>query len=488
MTRATTLFAYLAVAGCGVPPPSDPWNQPTGDARYVWNQAGVFPSDAREPLIRLPRVVFRMGHSAAITSVALSDDGELALTGSKDGTARLWRAQEGDLLTVFGGRGPVHAVAFTADGVWTGHDESFAFWTLDGLGFAENEALLAVSNEVWRWTSQGASQTGSAQGPYPLGPRGASLKRAGGMFRVGRTWGERLLLIGTASSVAFSPSEELLVTAGKSDSLTLWDLTEAHPGGRLVETDFRPTALAASPDGAVVAAGAWIAHDLLGTPQLDPSRPQHPELVVEGTNTSHRLRGALEGDPVPAALPAVWSAADVEVTLGASQDTLSMLGITLDLEGAGKRHARPVESTGGVYAAAETTTADAKLLGEDDIGPLLEAAARAPKDTNAHLFVVGIDTYDELDRVKFAAHTARTVKQAAQTTLGVPAENTHVLLAGKGTRATTAPTRTRMNNRLKKTLRAAFRRHALLLLRRPRGQHARSAEPAAPSRRREGLS
>nr|WP_239098698.1 caspase family protein [Micromonospora qiuiae] len=69
------------------------------------------------------------GHTAAILSVAISDDASLAVTGSRDATARLWRlddfVQHGAALT--GHDGGARAVAFARSGdqfvVVTGDDE-----------------------------------------------------------------------------------------------------------------------------------------------------------------------------------------------------------------------------------------------------------------------------------------------------------------------------------------------------------------------------
>lgn len=57
------------------------------------------------------------GHTDEVLSVAFSPDGRRILTGSSDGTARLWDAASGDeLLTLEGHEPGVSFVAFSSDG------------------------------------------------------------------------------------------------------------------------------------------------------------------------------------------------------------------------------------------------------------------------------------------------------------------------------------------------------------------------------------
>src|SRR5438132_249976 len=57
------------------------------------------------------------GHTSAVTSVALSDDGKHLVTGSWDKTAILWDTASGKLLQSFQGHpAGVNSVALTGDG------------------------------------------------------------------------------------------------------------------------------------------------------------------------------------------------------------------------------------------------------------------------------------------------------------------------------------------------------------------------------------
>src|SRR5205085_1105963 len=58
-----------------------------------------------------------LGHRTAIAAVALSGDGQVALSGSNDWTLRLWDTETGDCLRAFEGhRSYVDAVALSGGG------------------------------------------------------------------------------------------------------------------------------------------------------------------------------------------------------------------------------------------------------------------------------------------------------------------------------------------------------------------------------------
>jgi WD40 repeat protein len=57
------------------------------------------------------------GHSAPVTAAVFSPDGRHILTGSEDGTARLWDAATGSALGVMrSARSAIRSVAFAGDG------------------------------------------------------------------------------------------------------------------------------------------------------------------------------------------------------------------------------------------------------------------------------------------------------------------------------------------------------------------------------------
>jgi len=74
-----------------------------------------------------------IGHTGDVTSCRFSRDGNLAATGSTDGTARIWDPATGDLLGVIRGTGvEVRTVAFSHDGsqLLIGSESGAALWQL----------------------------------------------------------------------------------------------------------------------------------------------------------------------------------------------------------------------------------------------------------------------------------------------------------------------------------------------------------------------
>jgi WD40 repeat protein len=150
------------------------------------------------------------GHSSFITSIAFSHDGRFMLTGSDDKTARLWDAATGTEIRRFVGHSSwVSSVAFS-------HDDRFV---LTGGGFNDGTAA-----RLWDAAT------------------GAELRR----FK-GDAYGE------SSESVAFSPDDRQVATCS-STLVWLWDVAT---GNVLHRFQVRPLvySVAFSPDGRTLLAG-----------------------------------------------------------------------------------------------------------------------------------------------------------------------------------------------------------------------------------------
>ncbi len=75
-----------------------------------------------------------LGHEGAVATVAISPDGETALSAGLDTVVRHWDLKTGKQIGAFQGHErPVWAVAFTPDGkraLSSGHDAVIRIWSL----------------------------------------------------------------------------------------------------------------------------------------------------------------------------------------------------------------------------------------------------------------------------------------------------------------------------------------------------------------------
>jgi len=183
--------------------------------RYLWNET------------RGDNVVTFRGHGNVITSVAISPDGKTVLSGSQDGTVRMWDLASGQDVGVVGWfSGHVYSVAFSRDGEFfsVGSYEGASLWhtatreKIADLGgqnaratFSPTHDLIAYGTSANYWFDQGQS---------------ASL--------LNYASGELLEIFpGGGSLAAFSPDGRLLALAGTNDAIRLWNIESRQEIGTL---------------------------------------------------------------------------------------------------------------------------------------------------------------------------------------------------------------------------------------------------------------
>ena len=219
-----------------------------GHTDSVWsaaftNDSNSILSGSLDGTVRLWNVatgaVFRgfHGHSEGVTGVAISGDGVHALTGSLDGALTLWDMRiAATLKTLQAHQGKIFAVAFAPDGhhaVSAGEDRTARVWSLIGEEVRRFEnhtgwvTCLAVSSDQYYAVS-------------------------GSEDRTLRVWhsvsGRELLCIeghtGAVRSVAVSPDGTRILSGSDDGTMRLWDRAAA---GSFAASRVTPTGSAASP-------------------------------------------------------------------------------------------------------------------------------------------------------------------------------------------------------------------------------------------------
>ncbi len=192
------------------------------------------------------------GHQDWVTSVAVSPDGELLASGSRDRTLKLWRKDGTLIKTVTGHQGWVNRVRFSPDGqtlATASEDKTVRLWKRDGT------AIKTLSGHSDRTTDAVFSPDGKTLASTSADStlRLWSLPTGQLKYQVTPADTDAAIAANQLNAIAFSPDGETLAVAQSNASIQLWraddglklDTLLGHTGS-VTNLSFDPNGLLAS--------------------------------------------------------------------------------------------------------------------------------------------------------------------------------------------------------------------------------------------------
>lgn len=242
--------------------------------RYLWN------------LCRGSELASLTGHEWIVTCAAFSPDGKSLVTGSMDGTVRVWDpARQRSVQTLAMSTGAVMTVAFTPDGSElmmggvagvemrsTGSWQILTNFPARLASLSKEGTLMATADSsqfyyehagavtLWNWRTgamlRRMADQGRAVALSPDGRRLAMANVANGVNLFDTDSGQLLRVLPTKNpvwSLNFSPDGRRLVTVGWSSDPLVWSLADASPPHVLPGHRLTVWSAEFSPDGKVLA-------------------------------------------------------------------------------------------------------------------------------------------------------------------------------------------------------------------------------------------
>ncbi|MBL8797739.1 MAG: sigma-70 family RNA polymerase sigma factor [Planctomycetia bacterium] len=248
------------------------------------------------------------GHAGEVLALTFrGSDGKQLLTGSADGTARLWHWQDAAHAAPIGHLGAVTTAAFSTDGrqlATLGRDATVRLWSLDGT--SPNERLvLRDQADVTALTFSPDGQTLVAAGATGQG----TVKQwdtADG--RVLRQFSPQLK--GLGQTLALAPGGQQVLFGCRDRTLRLWDVAEAKETAALTGHEANITALVIAADGkrALSGAGQPLLQD--GKLVMKDGKPVYQDCTVRLWDLEFRRPlGVVGGCPTPI-MPALLFSSD----------------------------------------------------------------------------------------------------------------------------------------------------------------------------------
>lgn len=184
---------------------------PFGDKRQLDGERHVPTLLIRPPRPRYTLINSLTGHGGYVSSIAFSADGKFLASGSWDRSLRVWGVNTGRCLETFDCQSKVYSAAFSSYG-----NSKF-------LACGAGDGTIHVWNMSKGWEY------------FPL---------KNGHSQV-------------VESIAFSPKQELLVSASWDGAIILWDVRNRRPSRPVPSRSCQYSSIAFSPDGDTLIAASW---------------------------------------------------------------------------------------------------------------------------------------------------------------------------------------------------------------------------------------
>ena len=190
------------------------------------------------------------GHAGGVNAATLSPDGRFIVSGSEDGTLKLWDAETGAELRTLDGNNRINAAAFSPDGRFIISGNGYPDCTLKLWDAETGEELrtLGYNHFIWDLALSPDGRfivSGSSDDTLKLwdAETGAELRTLAGHA-------------GYVNAAAFSPDGRFIVSGGGDDTLKLWDAETGAELRTLARHTGNVNAAAFSPDGRFIYSGS----------------------------------------------------------------------------------------------------------------------------------------------------------------------------------------------------------------------------------------
>ena len=198
-------------------------------------------------------------HDDSVLAIEISPDNQMILSGSSDGTARVWNIATGQEISRILHGDEVNAVAFTSNGKWAASGSGDGIIKIWDIFTGQNIAVMEHDGHIYdlEFSASGKWLVSSSQDGTARVWDVAEGKEISRMFHGS-----------FVTAVAFSPDEKWVLSGGcdifdsstvcRSGTARVWEARTGKEVARINHDDGNISAVAFSPDGKLVASGGGL--------------------------------------------------------------------------------------------------------------------------------------------------------------------------------------------------------------------------------------